>query len=254
MNSSHYTMWNMRRDVLLFKTLKERAALDTELKLTQRCLMSNPKSYCVWEHRRWCVEQTHAQFEGVLAAEMALCEKFHSYDERNFHCWNYRRWLLQQDTAIPEDEQRRTDLAYTLRRIHENFSNYSAWHQRSLSFDGADLGGEFDLIFNGIYTSPEDQSLWMYLYWLLDMTRPQDFDLVHTLATHCVQLCDMDGETKWPLLTLYFLLSKYDFEAQCQRNEKTLPAINGKNANQIIESLCSIDPMRKGYYQSLVKK
>jgi hypothetical protein len=70
-------------------------------------------------------------------------------------------------------------------KINENFSNYSAWHYRtvllprlypaaSVASDAAlraryeeVLDGEFHLVRQAFYTEPEDQSAWLYHRWLL---------------------------------------------------------------------------------------
>ena len=118
----------------------------------------------------------------LVTKELALCDKFHTYDSRNFHCWNYRRWLAQLGGVDSKAE-----LEYSLKRINEgfpqerrikhslvlflsDFSNYSAWHARSLAFGaavGADIESEWQLVFNAMYTNPNDQSVWMYVSWLL---------------------------------------------------------------------------------------
>jgi hypothetical protein len=70
-------------------------------------------------------------------------------------------------------------------KINENFSNYSAWHYRtvllprlypaaSVASDPSVraryeevLDGEFHLVRQAFYTEPEDQSAWLYHRWLL---------------------------------------------------------------------------------------
>jgi len=58
------------------------------------------------------------------------------------HTWNYRRYLVQTIRALsPEALAARTEpipptsaeseLAFTRKKIEENFSNYSAWHYRT---------------------------------------------------------------------------------------------------------------------------
>lgn len=44
------------------------------------------------------------------------------------HAWNYRRYVL---ASIPVRRSDQSELAYTTRKIEANFSNFSAWHQRS---------------------------------------------------------------------------------------------------------------------------
>ena len=250
LNPSHYTMWNARKEALHLAALTDQE-VEAELALSAKCLRLAPKSYCVWEHRRWCLEGTHARHAALVGKELALCELFHSYDSRNFHCWNYRRWLM--DLAGGDAA---ADLAYTLKMIQKDFSNYSAWHQRSVVFDAeaGDFATEFEMIFNGIFTSPGDQSLWMYVYWLLPRTR--DCSLIDTLAGHCLQLIELDGEegSKWPLFTLYKLAQLESYAKYCQEQEKSIPTWAEKSPGQLLETLMAVDPMRRGFYEAEMKK
>jgi len=68
------------------------------------------------------------------------------------------------------------EFEFTTKKIEENFSNYSAWHQRSAIlpslFNSKDelfnaLQLEFELVQNAFYTEPSDQSAWFYLRWLV---------------------------------------------------------------------------------------
>lgn len=47
---------------------------------------------------------------------------------RAVHAWNYRRYIL---ASAPDRRPEAAELAYTTRKIEANFSNFSAWHQRS---------------------------------------------------------------------------------------------------------------------------
>jgi len=136
-----------------------------ELKISAAGIARNPKSYPAWHHRQWVV----ARHPGAVdfERELGLCGKLLDADERNFHCWNYRRWMVgvareQQAQAAAAAAPASTEaaeasvsgsacagsgagaaasasqfsaaseLAYTLERIRRNFSNYSAWHYRSV--------------------------------------------------------------------------------------------------------------------------
>ncbi|KAF9110786.1 hypothetical protein BGW39_004576, partial [Mortierella sp. 14UC] len=100
------------------------------------------------------------------------------------HGWDYRRYIIRQlDLKDKEAKDKILDRAqsefdFTTTKIHQNFSNYSAWHNRStllgklaedMSQDEREaiVDNEFDLVKNAIYTDPEDQSAWLYELWLI---------------------------------------------------------------------------------------
>ncbi|XVE60610.1 hypothetical protein DITRI_Ditri05aG0142100 [Diplodiscus trichospermus] len=85
------------------------------------------------------------------------------------------------------------ELKYTENMIYTNFSNYSAWHNRSvllstllekkaegfLSKENV-LPEEYEFIHQAIFTDPDDQSGWFYHLWLLDQTVKVDSPLLVT--------------------------------------------------------------------------
>ncbi|KAI8473190.1 MAG: hypothetical protein J3K34DRAFT_519200 [Monoraphidium minutum] len=124
-----YTVWNYRREALApaFEAGGEAAqkASDDELALTQACLLENPKSYATWHQRKWVVLKGHAD----LGAELRLVGSALEQDGRNFHAWAYRQFIvkLTAPKVTTEDE-----LSYAAGRIAADFSNYSAWHYRTI--------------------------------------------------------------------------------------------------------------------------
>eukprot|EP00928_Gymnodinium_smaydae_P013338 TRINITY_DN14871_c0_g5_i2.p1 TRINITY_DN14871_c0_g5~~TRINITY_DN14871_c0_g5_i2.p1 ORF type:complete len:856 (+),score=183.83 TRINITY_DN14871_c0_g5_i2:73-2640(+) len=75
------------------------------------------------------------------------------------------------------------DLKLSTDLINRNFSNYSAWHLRALlQQDALDAGKqplvevdkELEWVLQGIYTEPNDQSVWLYHHWLTTLRRGQE--------------------------------------------------------------------------------
>ncbi|GBG75100.1 hypothetical protein CBR_g19613 [Chara braunii] len=185
-NPEVYSAWNYRKLAVQhhMKKAGEDATLkasiaESELRLVERALQKNYKAYGAWYHRKWVIQLGC----GSLDREMKLIEKFLNADDRNFHGWDYRRFLVRQGpSGSPEKE-----LEYTMEKINQNFSNYSAWHYRSYLLPQIDKGDsykhdseetrqwlteEFDLIQQGLFTEPDDQSVWMYHSWLVGQTVP----------------------------------------------------------------------------------
>jgi hypothetical protein len=91
-------------------------------------------------------------------------------------------------------------------------------------------------VFNALYTNPQDQSVWMYVFWLLarcDTTASQR----DALAGHCRQLLELDGENK----------SKWALHAMMKTRQ------NGPEQKSIVDVLVRIDAPRKEYYKIFLK-
>ncbi|KAG0241987.1 hypothetical protein BG011_003400, partial [Mortierella polycephala] len=100
------------------------------------------------------------------------------------HGWDYRRYIIRQldlqDKGAQDKilERAQSEFEFTTTKIQQNFSNYSAWHNRStllgklaeeMSEEEKQLAidNEFDLVKNAFYTDPADQSAWLYELWLV---------------------------------------------------------------------------------------
>jgi geranylgeranyl transferase type-2 subunit alpha len=223
LNPDAYTLWNYRKEMVLhwIHEIEEIGKADSstsaegtaapaaptvplptlirgELTLTAAAIKRNPKSYNAWFHRQWFLQQPIIRANAPLADELGLCNKLLDLDERNFHCWNYRRWVAGMAGATLASE-----IEYTLHRIKKNFSNYSAWHYRSILLtrqfsatpDAAStadataampldtgsyltpqvvvlplsiLKDESSLLIQALFTEPDDQSAWFYNRWVVD--------------------------------------------------------------------------------------
>ncbi|VAI92001.1 unnamed protein product [Triticum turgidum subsp. durum] len=185
-NPEAYTAWNYRK-LALQHNLKElsdpeaiKSSVDAELRVVELALRQNPKSYGAWYHRKWLLNQKLAPVD--FKREYGLLDKLLKVDARNFHGWNYRRFLAKF-MGVPEEKE----LQYTMDKISENFSNYSAWHNRSIllsklliqrseGFESKQkiFSEEFELVIQALFTDPGDQSGWFYHLWLLAQTSTPD--------------------------------------------------------------------------------
>jgi geranylgeranyl transferase type-2 subunit alpha len=78
---------------------------------------------------------------------------------------------------MPVPRSLSSELNYTTKKIESNFSNFSAWHQRSKVYVSLWSNGgmdekkskeeEFELVRNALYTDPSDSSAWVYHRWLI---------------------------------------------------------------------------------------
>ncbi|GMM36806.1 Rab geranylgeranyltransferase [Saccharomycopsis crataegensis] len=193
-NPEFYTVWNYRREILLGTLIPNSQSVndlfDTELNFTMAQLKKVPKCYWVWTHRQWCLETNpYSNF----TKEIFIVNKLLELDSRNFHGWHYRRYvigLLEKQTG---KSQSLKEFQYTTKLINKNFSNYSALHNRTkliekifsekttIEADNEEdqknlelfrtkkhfLEKEINYFKNAIYTDPDDQSVWLYLNWLL---------------------------------------------------------------------------------------
>ncbi|KAL6873789.1 hypothetical protein ACP4OV_013871 [Aristida adscensionis] len=200
-NPEAYTVWNYRK--LAFQhNLREisdteaiKSAVDDELRVVEVALRQNPKSYGAWYHRKWLLNQKLAPVD--FKREFGLLDRLLKVDARNFHGWNYRRFLARF-MGVPDEEE----LKYTMHKISDNFSNYSAWHNRSIllsnllmqqskGFESKQkiFSEEFELVTNALFTDPCDQSGWFYHLWLLAQTStPENPQLIASWPSNGAKL------------------------------------------------------------------
>ncbi|KAF8495398.1 rab-protein geranylgeranyltransferase, partial [Gautieria morchelliformis] len=222
-NPEFYTIWNYRRNILVNGIFPSRSpseindSLSADLLLTTTALRQYPKVYWIWNHRRWCLEHIPDGPDQDLdgwrrtnwTKELYVVEKMLDADARNFHAWNYRRYVL---ASLATTQSPALELAYTTRKIELNFSNFSAWHQRSKVY--TDLwerdmeedkrrkfkDQEFELIKQAMYTDPGDQSVWLYHRWLVGPGDNQEL-LVREINV-IEELLEIEPDSKWCLDTL----------------------------------------------------
>mmetsp|Transcript_40023 Transcript_40023/g.87344 ORF Transcript_40023/g.87344 Transcript_40023/m.87344 type:complete len:606 (+) Transcript_40023:24-1841(+) len=175
-NPEFSTLWNYRREIILHVGKGDAGLpmLQGELKLLEKVLHKAAKAYCVWFHRRWVLDQLvqRGSKAELLEAELALCDKHLQLSNRNFHCWGHRQWVIDRLRQLAPDTRPdkwdHQDLEFTTAQIDRDFSNYSAWHRRSLLPSKLlDAGAELETVKHAIFTEPGDQSVWGYHRWIL---------------------------------------------------------------------------------------
>jgi hypothetical protein len=202
-------------------------------------LTSSSCSDNAWYHRQWIVNR----FEVDRDSELGLCAHFLTLDQRNFHCWAYRRFVSEaaalsvhdspDSRSLSRQEVVRQEFEFSTAKIESNFSNYSAFHHRSVyirDLPYADAGEvrsrvslEIDIVENAIFTEPDDQSSWWYLHFLMNWAqqtadhpqdRPEDRD------QHADQDADREAAVLWLVGTVDRLISLVrsllDMEAHCK--------------------------------------
>lgn len=165
------------------------------------------------------------------------------------HCWNHRRFVIDKANIEPSRE-----IELTTELINHNFSNYSAWHHRSLFLKREyenqpelyreKILEEFEYVKQAFFTEPEDQSAWIYHRWLVHEFKKVDPEnYVETIQTElqaCRDLLEMEEESKWPMLTIVFLL----LELGESKDE----------VQDLVKKLQRVDPVRNTYYKDLENK
>lgn len=251
--------------------------LSFELMLTLGLLREFPKVYWIWNHRTWALETlsgtfTEQQAEGRLWEwnnELKMVESLLKLDSRNFHAWGYRRQLLtlmnykdSRDTVktfphVLSRDQLLKEKTSTLHFIENNFSNFSAWHQRTKilsqlwKIDGGvskdDLDEEFELVKQAMYTDPSDQSVWLYHKWLIQQVAHDDIvEVLHRELESIDELYELEPESKWCLESLAH------YSRLLHQHTQATELL--QKYNEYLHKLIAIDPDRKNrYIDSLVK-
>ncbi|PWY99792.1 protein prenylyltransferase [Testicularia cyperi] len=245
--------------------------------------------------------------------ELKLVERMLDLDPRNFMGWNCRRAIISQlarvvqspgsvsdepqpapsaliSTAFPASlslgsrrddtevhnklmQLANTELAYSLRKIETNFSNFSAWHQRSkvlpevwaaLHLDETEkhalIDSELDLVKQAMFTDPADQSVWLYHRWLIITLFPhpteqqsqsqfqKKVDVLTTEIDAIHQLFDLEPESKWCALSLaHYKALLASYVSSNDQRQKLF-----QEAKTLVQQLTELDPDRQGRYRDLL--
>lgn len=178
------------------------------------------------------------------------------------------------------------ELNYSTEKIDENFSNYSAFHHRSVYIQRIGIAArdivesEFEIIENAIYTEPDDQSSWWYHQFLLkwmaqtqlhketpDLAESKEIrvsddhgwflSVLENQMNVMRGLLSVEVSSKWAMTSLCMMLEillKVMFV-----NPHVLPANNNlgttdsyvKERQKLLSDLCVVDPFHINRYKYL---
>ena len=217
--------------------------------------------------------------QGNYQSELDLCRLFLLEDQRNFHCWCYRRLVVQIGDIQPKDE-----FDFSTEKIDENFSNYSAYHHRSVYIQKLGIRSkdvietEFSIIENAIYTEPDDQSSWWYHQFLLTWISQQhqnngDEKLSEADWSSWYQsilekqikvmeaLLEVEPSSKWAMCSLTMMLGLI-LNLFCEENPVIVPDsgvhstvdLLSERRQTLLTILCEVDPFHANRYKYLRRK
>ena len=206
------------------------------------------------DERRRRLTDASSRMKDIVLREREMLETLLNADDRNFHAWNYRRFLIdtisryhfsddyrrnkEEEVGVIKKRTREEETKYAREKISKNFSNYSAWHHRSVHFEQFDegrddeegaenpssssssklslqfqavLNAEFELVSQAFFTEPEDQSAWMYHRWLLSQLDEYSSSSSSSKKAYKIQtlqrelhrirdVSEMEPTCKWPAL------------------------------------------------------
>ena len=236
-----------------------------------------------WHHRLWVVQRFKVDYEH----ELNLCKLLLTEDQRNFHCWCYRRAVVHIGGITAADE-----FAYSTEKIEENFSNYSAFHHRSVFFrtltsahsssSSSSSGGgvgedtqrmleeELLLVENAVYTEPDDQSAWWYHQFLLKWSAQQCTAAAAAASADAWawyrgvlqgqvrmvrDLLALDDGCKWALSALAMLLAGLlDLHHAGNSGDAVDSEALRAEHDALLERLCTVDPDHANRYRHLLRQ
>lgn len=262
-----------------------------------------------WDYRRWCLESiilgtcalehvpktTLSIACSLLNKELSLCETFLKADERNFHCWSYRRyivdcllrlWKIDNNVGPIWNSIHENEMSFSLIKIQENFSNYSAYHHRSVyiqcmsdvSQKKKQIELELKIIENAMFTEPDDQSIWWYfqfiLRWIKDgitletethsitessnnsncgYTLTEFMNMLEKQIATLSDLLGLEPDCKWCKVGLITVLNTIlDISSSTKGASLEILDVNKYNdlKDALLDDLCVTDPMHIQHYLS----
>ncbi|KAL7753722.1 CAAX geranylgeranyltransferase alpha subunit [Sorochytrium milnesiophthora] len=158
LNSSHYTVWEYRKRLLLALNVD----LESEIELLDRLLTDQPKNYQMWHHREVVIREL-----GDPTGELDFLASIFADDAKNYHAWLFRQWLVKHFKLWDRELQFINDM------LMSDVRNNSAWNYRFfyyaqspsslVSGDAASVEQEVSFVLDKIRLAPSNESPWEYL-------------------------------------------------------------------------------------------
>lgn len=258
MNPDFYSLWNYRREILndIYNSF-DAHVVERELNVSSDAIKKNPKSYCAWHHRLWVWSKVDID----ISKELELCDRFLTMDQRNFHCWNYRRAIIRLGKI-----DHLSEISFSMKKIEENFSNYSAFHHRSVYIKdtvcdlAVGLQEELGIVHNAIFTEPDDQSAWWYYQFLMNWAKAagesnaESLCVFRTILSEEIEtirsLRELENESKWAMVTQAFLLQMLvNISTACEVDQ--LEETRSERCS-LLRKLCELDTSHRNRYLSML--
>lgn len=186
----HHRRWVLERLLAASKSVADtKAVLEKELDLCVKMLSFDERNFHCWNHRAFVIacslresakhsspsipteEEPSMEDQSDPSNVPAANEKEKEPDVETTKNVGEKSSLgdveNEANTEMKLPDVERLDFKLSEDLINRNFSNYSAWHLRALQPPGKiDLEAELEWLKQGIYTEPNDQSVWQYHHWL----------------------------------------------------------------------------------------
>lgn len=268
-NPKSYCLWYHRQWVIE----KGLSDLPKEIILCKQFLEKDERNFHCWAYRRFIANRLKISLKSELSFTMSKIEQNFS----NYSAWHYRMSLLPGLIMVSGSKPNDCDLC--------NRSNWTSNRpsMTTVVINSAEdvyldkilplIKQEMELVEQAVFTEPDDQACWLYQRWVLEwicnlmvsfeqnccigdsdkdtlktikMIQSNLKEMISSAAQNCRELLEMDGDGKWALVTLLFLLQL----SQNMAHE----SLNKQFKEEIIEvsrRLVEMDPLHKGYYNDV---
>lgn len=174
--------------------------------------------------------------------------KSNSYNRKPF---SFQCFILLYLQAVKAKNPLESELAFSTELIRRNFSNYSAWHYRTIilprmypdAIPEAQIKEDFGFVINAIAADVDDQSAWFYSQFLIDQMKKAGYsNLIEKLSESIKEFVETDPDSEWVLYAVVKMILMKDQDLTVEEKE----FVQGS-----LHKLIKNDPLRKGCYESL---